>query len=122
MNPRERAVEMGRLNRLASLLDDQFAIPGTSIRFGLDGLLGLIPVIGDFATFLLSLYIVIRAHRLGAPGTLLGRMAANAIIDWLIGSIPVLGDFFDVGFKANRRNVDLLRHYLHETYAQPPAA
>ncbi len=110
LSPQER--ELQRLEHLASLLDDRFVLPGTSVRIGLDGILGLVPVIGDFASLLPTLYVVIRAHRLGAPGHLILRMLFNAFLDWAIGSIPVLGDIFDIAFKANKMNVGLLQNYL----------
>ncbi|MFN3232789.1 MAG: DUF4112 domain-containing protein [Alphaproteobacteria bacterium] len=106
--------ELERLDRLAGLLDDRFRIPGTSIRMGLDGLIGLIPGIGDTVALAPTAYVVLRAMELGAPKRLVARMAGNAFIDWLIGLIPLLGDVFDIGFKANRRNVELLRRHLKE--------
>ncbi len=101
-----------RVARLAHLLDDRFALPGTRWRFGLDGLLGLVPGIGDAATTILAAYIILEARRLGVPATILGRMAANVGVDLAFGAIPVVGDLFDFGWKANRRNLDLLRRHL----------
>src|SRR3546814_8601672 len=83
-----------------------------SIRFGLDGLLGLVPGIGDGATALVSLYIVARAWSIGVPKGVLGRMLANVLVDSVVGSIPLLGDIFDVAFQSNRRNIKLLRRHL----------
>src|SRR3546814_7615550 len=85
---------------IARLRDDRFRVPGTSIRFGLDGLLGLVPGIGDGATALVSLYIVARAWSIGVPKGVLGRMLANVLVDSVVGSIPLLGDIFDVAFKS----------------------
>jgi len=87
-------------------------IPGTKIRFGADGLIGLIPGIGDAITSAISAYIVCEARRLGVPRHLLLRMIANVAIDGMVGAIPVAGDFFDVMFRANQRNVRLLRRHL----------
>ncbi|GAA5317478.1 MAG: hypothetical protein AseanaTS_26830 [Candidatus Pelagadaptatus aseana] len=102
----------GRLDNYASLLDNKFRIPGTNIRFGWDALLGLIPGIGDTMTLLFSAVILIEAKRIGAPRALLAKMAANMGIEWLVGMIPVLGDAFDVYWKANIRNMDLLKDHL----------
>lgn len=108
----DRAAELQRLERLAHWLDSRFAIPGTGIRFGLDGLLGLLPGVGDVATMLPAVYLILQAHRLGAPRALLVRMALNVGLDTVVGAVPLLGDLFDVAFKANRRNVALLRRHL----------
>lgn len=110
-----RQADLERIERLAHWLDDRFRLPGTDIRVGLDGLLGLIPGVGDTATGLLSAYIVLEAWRLGVPNGKLARMAGNVLVDLALGSIPVLGDVFDIGFKANRRNVKLLRRHLLES-------
>ena len=107
-----REEDIRRLESIADLLDSRFRIPGTDIRFGLDALLGLLPGIGDGVSLLPALYLVMEAKRLGASKFLLTRMAMNVGIDWLVGSIPLLGDIFDVGFKANRRNIKLLRDTL----------
>ena len=107
-----RASELDRLEKLAHKMDTLFRIPLTSIRVGLDSLVGLLPGIGDTAALAPAAYIVYRAHQMGAPRSLLGRMGANVCIDWLVGSIPLVGDLFDVGFKANRRNVALLRRHF----------
>lgn len=107
-----RHEEIRKLDSLASWLDDRFRVPGTNIRFGLDSLVGLIPGVGDSATAITAGYLVLRAHRMGAPTHLLGRMAGNVVIDMVVGAIPLLGDLFDVGFKANRRNVELLKRHL----------
>lgn len=113
---------LAELEFIARLLDDRFRIPGTSIRFGLDGLLGLVPGIGDGATALVSLYVVLRAWSLGVPPGVLGRMLANVLVDSAVGSIPLLGDVFDVAFKSNRRNLELLRRHLSEIPGPAPAA
>src|SRR5687767_7617421 len=85
-----------RRDSLASLLDTALYSPGTSIRFGLDGMIGLIPGIGDAITTALSAYIVYEAHRLGAPRHLLLRMIANVALDGVVGAVPLVGDAFDV--------------------------
>lgn len=94
-------------------MDAQFRIPGTSIRFGLDGIIGLVPGVGDFISFLISSYIVSIAVNKGASGFVLARMLLNIVVDALVGAIPILGDIFDVVYKANQRNMQLLQeHYV----------
>jgi hypothetical protein len=107
-----RAERIARIDRLATLLDTRFAIPFTKIRFGADSLIGLAPGVGDAITAALALYIVYEAHRLGAPKTVLARMLGNVAIDGMVGIVPVAGDVFDVMFRANRRNVRILREHL----------
>jgi hypothetical protein len=107
-----------RLERLAYWLDDRFRVPGTGFRVGLDGLVGLVPGVGDVVTNALTAYIVYQAWRLGIPKRVLLRMLANLGIDTLVGIVPVAGDLLDVGFKANRRNVRLLRRHLRERFDQ----
>ena len=114
-------VRLQRLHRLSHLLDSKFRLPGTTYRFGLDSLLGLIPGIGDTVGLLLSSYILFEAKNLGAPTTLLLRMAANIGIDALVGTVPLLGDVFDVAWQANAKNLALLQNHL-EKYQQIPGA
>jgi hypothetical protein len=107
-----RAERLARLDMLASLLDTAFVVPGTNIRFGVDALVGLVPGIGDALTTAVSLYIVHEARQLGAPWHVVSRMIANVALDGAVGAVPILGDAFDVMWRANRRNVALLRQYL----------
>jgi hypothetical protein len=107
-----RAERIARIDRLATLLDTRFVIPFTKFRFGTDSLIGLAPGIGDAITTALALYIVYEAHRLGAPKTVLARMLGNVAIDGVVGIVPVAGDVFDVLWRANRRNVRILREHL----------
>lgn len=101
------------LDTLAKLMDSQFKIPGTDIRFGLDSLVGLVPGAGDFSTFIVSGYMLTVLAKNGASGFVLARMALNVLIDSLFGAIPILGDIFDVAFKANQRNMKLMhQHYV----------
>ena len=100
------------IDRLAKLLDTQFRLPGTGLRFGLDGLVGLLPGVGDLITGGLGLYIVHRARQEGASGVLIARMLWNLLIDTVLGAIPVFGDLFDFAFRANRKNAELLRRHL----------
>lgn len=101
-----------RLDRLASLLDDRFRIPGTRIRFGLDPLIGLIPGVGDAVALGGSLWLIAEARAAGAPIGLILRMVWNSLIDAVLGAIPLIGDLFDLANKANRRNLELLRRHL----------
>jgi hypothetical protein len=110
-SPQDEA-RLKRVYLLSRLLDEQFRIPGMKYRIGLDGLLGLIPGIGDAAGALLSTYILYEAIRLGVPRTVLLRMIANIGIDTLGGAIPVVGDIFDMAWKANKKNAALLHAYL----------
>lgn len=100
-----------QLERLAWYLDSAFRIPGTQIRLGFDPLIGLIPVVGDAITALLSCYILNEASRLGAPRSLLVRMGFNILVDATLGAIPLVGDIFDVTWRANRRNLTLLQSF-----------
>ena len=93
-------------------MDTAFVLPGTNVRFGLDGVIGLIPGIGDLVSGAISSYLIWEARRLGVSKWVLGRMMANTLIDTTIGAIPLAGDFFDVMFKANIKNMALLRRHL----------
>ena len=108
--PREGALR--RLDTLSYVLDNSIPIPGTRRRFGLDALIGLVPGVGDATGALMSAYIVVQAARLGAPAASLVRMLLNVGIEALVGAIPFAGDLFDAWFKANARNVTLLRSEL----------
>lgn len=95
-----------RLNQvrfIARLMDDQFRVPGTSLRFGLDSILGVVPGLGDALTSAISLLIVHHAWPSGASKLTLARMLGNVGINFLVGSVPLVGDLFDVAFKANRK-------------------
>lgn len=109
---REREETRRRLEGLAWLLDSSIPIPGLGFRFGLDAILGLFPGFGDAVGALASSWIISEAGRLGAPRSVLLKMAFNVAIDAIIGAIPLLGDFFDFAWKANLRNVRLLQAYL----------
>jgi hypothetical protein len=100
------------LQALEIILDERFRIPGTPVRFGVDGILGMIPVVGDVLGGLLSLVIPLAAWTRGIPYVTLIRMLANLGVGVVIGSIPLLGDIVDIFWKANRRNYRLLQ--LHE--------
>lgn len=101
-----------RLGRLAWLLDSSIPVPGTRFTIGLDALLGLFPFLGDFIGVMVSSYIFSEAARLGAPKTVLMRMAFNIGIEGVVGVIPLVGDAFDAVWKSNQRNVRLLNTWL----------
>ena len=96
------------LDLLSHLLDDWFRIPGTTIRFGLDGIVGFIPGVGDAIGGIASCVIIIAAWVRGVSYVTLARMLTNWGIEVLLGTVPVLGNLFDIGWKANRRNYALL--------------
>lgn len=112
---RDAEASLVRLEALARLMDGSLVVPGTNIRFGLDAAIGLIPVAGDMISGLISSYIIWEAKRLNVPKWLIGRMVANALIDTTLGSIPIVGDMFDVAFRANMRNMALLRRHLERS-------
>lgn len=99
------------MRRLAWLLDEFIRLPGGR-RIGLDGIIGLIPGLGDAAGFAASAYILWRSRHFGIPPVVIARMIGNVLLDSVVGVIPVLGDLFDLGFKANRRNIALVEQYL----------
>lgn len=101
-----------KLQKLSNLMDKAFIIPGTDIRFGIDSIVGLIPVVGDTLSAGVSGYIYSFAKQAGVPWHKRMRMVWNIFIDWLIGLIPFLGDVFDVAFKANSKNVDIIRAHV----------
>ena len=101
--------ELARLDHLAGILDSRFRLPGTSIRFGLDSIVGLVPGIGDTLVAAPSIWMIWRGYVMGVGKLPLARMAANVGVDYVVGAIPLLGDVFDVGFKANLRNMAILR-------------
>jgi hypothetical protein len=107
-------VRLERLEWLAHVMDTAIVIPGTNIRLGADALIGLFPGIGDLATAGVASYVVLEAHRMGAPKHLVARMIGNIVIDSLAGSVPLVGDLFDVAFRANVRNVRLLRQHFEQ--------
>jgi Domain of unknown function (DUF4112) len=100
------------VERLAHWLDTLIEIPGIRVRFGIDALLGLLPGVGDTASALASVYILRAASGFGVPRITLARMTLNIAVDLLVGAVPILGDMFDLYWKANRKNVELLRHHL----------
>jgi hypothetical protein len=112
---RERVFPEFDVEILARWMDSVFEIPGTGIRFGLDAIVGLVPGLGDVITSVVSLYILRVASRRGVPRITLMRMASNIAVDYVLGSVPLVGDAFDVYWKANLKNVELLRRHTLST-------
>lgn len=107
-------------DRAAWWLDDCLRLPGTGFRFGLDAIVGLIPLAGDGLALLVSVLTVYRAREAGVPNALLGKMLKNVVIDFFGSLLPVFGDLFDAVFKAHRRNFELLRREYGERLAPAP--
>lgn len=110
----EYSPHLKRIEKLAHLFDARFSIPGTKIRFGWDGLIGLLPAVGDTLTLLPQLYLLYEAIRLKLGRRAILKMLLNIAIDWLAGTIPVLGDIFDVAFKSNLRNAKLVAEAIRQ--------
>lgn len=108
------AHELDRLDKLATLLDSQWRVPLTNWRFGVDAVAAAVPVAGSLSTALVSAYMIKKAHSLGAPGHVLAKMVGNVAFDAVIGSVPALGVVADLMFKANRRNVAMLRRHFED--------
>ncbi len=114
-----RSRQLAEVETLAWLLDNSITVPGTGgRRFGLDALIGFVPVAGDVVSGLIGLFVVWRGSRLGLPRIAVVRMLANSTIDIAVGAIPIVGDAFDLWFKANTRNLAILRRHL----VQPAAS
>lgn len=95
-------------------MDDKFSLPGTRFRFGLDPLINLVPFLGDIIGFAVSLVLVYVMWRNGASRKLVMLMLINIVVDLTIGAIPVIGNVFDFFFKANKKNIILLREFYYE--------
>ena len=107
-----REQRLKRLEAVAKVLDVAFIVPGTKIRYGVDGIVGLIPVVGDIIATGVSLWLVYEARSLGAPWYITARMLGNVAFQGVVGAVPVAGDAIDVLFRANMRNARLLRRWL----------
>lgn len=104
----DMAARRQRLEKLSHVLDGLFRLPGTDWRFGLDGIVGLIPGVGDTATGVIGSYLIAEAVQIGARKRVIAKMLVNIVVDWLIGLIPLAGDLLDFAFKAHRKNLALL--------------
>jgi hypothetical protein len=103
---------VARIEAIARLMDDMFEIPGTKVRVGLDAVIGLVPIMGDLVSQVISSYIIWEARQLGVSRFTMGRMIANTAIDGVVGMVPFAGDAFDVAFRANKKNLALLKAHL----------
>lgn len=119
---REREALRAQADIIATLLDSSFVIPGTSIRIGLDPLLGLIPGIGDLIANAVGSTILFLAARLQVPRIVLARMSLNLLINTLVGSIPGIGDLFSIWYKSNLQNARLLQKYSRKHPGQTTTA
>lgn len=108
------SVDLQWVEQLTRLLDAQFRIPGTNVRFGADFLLGLVPGAGDLVSMAFSGLLISTMAKHGASGRLIGRMLTNVLLDTLVGSVPILGNVFDLFYKANVRNLKLMKEHYHE--------
>lgn len=115
---KDREAIREHVKQLAWFLDSAFVVPGTNFRIGVDPLLGLIPIIGDLISFLISSYLILLASRMGLPRPVIYRMLLNVGIDTVLGAIPFVGDMFDAAWRANSKNAALMERAL----ADPKAA
>lgn len=118
LDPEVRRKLLKQSDQFAEILDNAIRIPGTNIRIGLDSVIGFIPGIGDAAGLGLSLLVVGQAWRAGIPKPVLAKMLGNVALDGVLGLVPIVGDLFDVVFRANDRNMKILREELAEP--EPP--
>ena len=114
----KKQAALARLEKFSRMADNAIGIPFTRFRIGLEPIIGLVPVVGDLAGLVTSLYVLLEAQRAGASARVKGQMVRNMLIDFFGGLIPVIGDAFDFAWKANARNAQLLRDYL-ETELRP---
>ncbi len=110
--PADATARLRRLRQLAWLIDGAFHIPGMRFRFGLNSIVGLLPVGGDAVLGAISLYIVYEASQLGLPRHKIMRMLGNVALEVAGGSVPILGDLFDMALKANLRNIAIIEDHL----------
>jgi len=109
----DRSRALSEVQTMAWLLDNSIPVPGTGgRRFGIDALIGLVPMVGDLVSGSIGLFVVWRGSRLGLPRIVVARMLANTALDVMVGVIPLAGDAFDLWFKSNTRNLNLMRRYL----------
>jgi hypothetical protein len=111
-SPADAHARLTRLRRLAWVIDGAFRLPGTRFRFGLNSVIGLLPIGGDAVLGVVSLYIIYEAAQLGVPRAQLARMLANVGIEVVGGSVPILGDLFDMALKANLRNLAIIERHI----------
>lgn len=103
---------VARIEAMSRLMDSMFAIPGTNVRLGADAIIGLVPVLGDLVSQAISTYIIWEARQLGVSRWTLVRMIGNTALDTVVGMVPVAGDAFDIMFKANMKNLALVKKHI----------
>jgi hypothetical protein len=108
----ETEAAVARVEAVARIMDSMFEIPGTKVRVGLDAIIGIVPIIGDLISQVISSYIIWEARQLGVSRFTLARMMANSAVDFVVGIIPFAGDAFDIYFRANLKNLALLKAHL----------
>ena len=118
-NSPENDYRLATIQKMGKLLDNQFKIG--KFRFGIDPILNIIPIAGDFVGFIMSILLIITMIKHGASGKLVFKMVRNAALDALVGTVPILGTIFDFGFKANARNVKLLQEHYTQNMHQGSA-
>jgi hypothetical protein len=101
-----------RIEAMEKLLENSFTIPGVNYRIGLDSIAGLVPVVGDFVTAAMGMWLVWEARNLGLPRWKLWRMTGNVAFDTAVGAIPVVGDAFDFLFRSNTKNLKVIKRHL----------
>lgn len=102
------------IEALAQLMDSQFKVPGIGINLGVDTIIGLIPGVGDTIGLGIAGYIVMRGAKMGVAKDQITKMGFNIFVDWLIGLVPIIGDLFDMGWKANNRNAQIIREHFED--------
>lgn len=112
--PNDQSPDLQWIQRMAALMDSRYLIPGTNIRFGIDPILSLFPVFGDLITFVISGALIYTMHQNGASRNVVIKMILNATLDTIVGAIPVVGTIFDIFYRANDRNVRLLKEHYFE--------
>lgn len=115
---RDPASVRQRIEMMERILEGVMMVPGTRFRFGLDALLGVIPVVGDLISAAMGAWIVWEARNLGMSRWQLIRMSANVGVDTAIGAIPLVGDVFDFAFRSNSRNLRIIRKHLDRHHPQ----
>lgn len=116
----QQRATLKRLETFSRFMDSSIGLPFTRFKFGVEAVIGLVPVVGDFVGLVLSSYVLVEAQRVGASKTVKRRMLRNMIIDFVGGLVPIVGDAFDAIYKANTRNTGLLRTYLEQQLAVEP--
>lgn len=104
-----------RLKLLSKRLDEIIAIPGTKYKIGSDPIIGAIPVVGDLLGSIISIYILYSGSKMGLSTKVISKMCLNIGIDFILGLTPIVGDIFDMGWKANKRNVKLIKDNINKS-------